>query len=306
MKYPTRLRFASVPIACAIFAMGVAIAATRADTSAARYRDDSNGQDWPGYGRTFGQQHYSPLTQIDQKSIHRLGLAWSLELGPENSATQPIAVDGVLYFAIGLSVVHAVDARSGKLLWRYDPEVASKAGRALRIGWGVRGIAWWKGRIYSGSQDGRLIALDARTGKPAWSVQAVESDSGYCNGAPHAFDDKVIIGCTTPRGVVTAYAARIGKQIWRFYTVPGNPADGFENETMEKAAATWAGEWWRSGGGGSVWNAISYDAETSTVYVGSGSGRPWNRRERSADQGDNLFLASIVELDGRTGRYKWH
>jgi quinohemoprotein ethanol dehydrogenase len=293
---------------------GAAMAAPMAPTSGdsrAQYLDNSDGRDWPGYGRTYGQQHYSPLAQIKRSTVRHLGLAWSMDLGPENSATQPIAVNGVLYFATGLSVVQAVDAASGKPLWRYDPEAAEKAGLNLRLGWGVRGIAWWNGKIYTGTQDGRLIAIDAKSGKPVWSEQTFDSDyPAHINGAPRVFKGKVIIGYASTtgatRGYVTTYDAETGKQLWRFYTVPGNPANGFENEAMEMAAKTWAGQWWKFGGGGDAWNAIAYDAETDTVYIGTGSGYPWNRRVRSADHGDNLFVASIVALDGNTGAYKWH
>lgn len=279
--------------------------------SKARYLDGNDGRDWPGYGRSFGQQHYSPLEEIDETSINRLGLAWSMDLGPENSATQPIVVDGVLYFATGLSVVHAVDAVSGELRWRYDPGTAEKSGFNLRFGWGVRGIAWWDGRIYTGTQDGRLIAIDAKTGKLAWSVQTFDSDyPAHINGAPRVFDGRVIVGYASAvgptRGYVTSYDARTGKQLWRFFTVPGNPTNGFENEAMEIAAQTWAGKWWTFGGGGDVWNAIAYDPDADTVFIGTGSGYPWNHRVRSAGLGDNLFVSSIVALEGATGKYKWH
>jgi quinohemoprotein ethanol dehydrogenase len=278
---------------------------------AAQYLDAGGGSDWPGYGRTFGQQHYSPLAQLNETNVSRLGLLWSRDLGPENSVTEPIAVDGVLYFATGLSVIQAVDASSGKLLWRYDPKSAEKAGLNLRLGWGVRGIAWWNRKIYVGTADGRLIAVDARNGKPVWSVQTFEKDyPARINGAPHVYDGKVIIGYagTTgkTRGFVTTYDAETGKRLWRFYTAPGNPADGFENKAMAMASKTWSDQWWKFGGGGDVWNAIAYDPETDTIYIGTGSGYPWNRRARSADQGDNLFIASIVALDGKSGAYRWH
>jgi quinohemoprotein ethanol dehydrogenase len=281
------------------------------DSSRARYLDGSNGRDWPGYGRTFGEQHYSPLSQIDEANVGRLGLAWSMDLGPENSVTQPIAVDGVVYFATGYSVVHAVDASSGKLLWVYDPHAAQAAGINLRLAWGSRGIAWWNGKIYTGTQDGRLIAIEAKTGRPAWSVQTFDKNSARAiTGAPRVFDGKVVIGHSGDevkvRGYVTTYDAETGKELWRFYAIPGNPADGFENKVMEMAAKTWAGEWWKYGGGGAVWNSIAYDPDTQTIYFGTGNGAPFNRRVRSADQGDNLFASSIIAVDANTGAYKWH
>ena len=285
-----------------------------ADKSAARLSDKSDGSDWAGYGRTFGQQHYSPLDDVNQTNVGSLGLAWSMDLPLGNTAIQPIAVDGVLYFARGLSIVHAVDAITGKELWQYDPKPGEKAGLNLRFGWGVRGIAWWDGKIYTGTQDGRLIALDAKSGKEVWSVQTFPSDyPAYISGAPRAYDGKVIVGfgSTTgaARGYVTSYDAATGKQLWRFWTVPGQP--GVDNdETTKLATKTWAGKWWEKGGGGVVWNAIAYDAESDTVFIGTGSGYPWNRKVRSADahgeRGDNLFVCSIVALGGKTGAYKWH
>lgn len=286
-----------------------------ANDSAALYLDGNDGANWPGYGRTFGQQHYSPLDAIDLGNVRTLGLAWSLDLPSANSATQPIAVDGTLYFATGLSVIHAVDVVTGKELWRFDPGAAEQAGLNLRLGWGVRGISWWNGKIYTGTQDGRLIAVDAKTGKQVWSAQTFARDyPAHINGAPRVFAGKVVVGYASTtgatRGYVTAYDAETGKQLWRFYVTPGDPAKGFENPAMAMAARTWAGEWWRFGGGADVWNAIAYDPETDTVFIGTGSGYPWNRRVRSADaageRGDNLFVSSIVALGGKDGAYKWH
>jgi quinohemoprotein ethanol dehydrogenase len=270
-----------------------------------------NGRDWPGYGRTGDQQHFSPLAQINQDNVGRLGLAWSADLGLGNSATEPIAVNGVIYFATGLSVVHAMDASSGELLWRYDPQAAERAGKNLRFAWGTRGIAWWNGKIYTGTTDGRLLAIDAAGGTPVWSATVFDRTfPGRINGAPRICDGKVIIGFAgttgAVRGFAAAYDAETGKELWRFYTVPGNPALGFESEAMEMAAKTWAGEWWRFGGGGSVWNAISCDTGTGTVFLGTGSGYPWNRRIRSNDEGDNLFISSIVAVDADSGAYRWH
>ncbi len=278
----------------------------------AQLQDGSDGDDWPAYGRTFGEQHYSPLTQINARTVGGLGLAWSIDLPPGNSVSQPLEVGGVLYYTTGYSQVHAVDAATGRPCWTYDAKSPEVAGRKLRLAWGSRGIAWWKGKIYTGTQDGRLIALDAATGRPVWSVMTVGADDGrYITGAPRVFAGKVIIGhggadVASIRGYVTTYDAETGKQLWRFYTVPGNPADGFENDALRMAADTWSGRWWTFGGGGTVWNAITYDPATDTIFLGTGNGAPWNRKIRSEGKGDNLFLCSIVAVDATTGAYKWH
>jgi quinohemoprotein ethanol dehydrogenase len=282
------------------------------DTSTPRLLDSSSGGDWAGYGRTFGEQHFSPLTQINDSNVGGLKLSWLIELPAGTSVSQPIAVDGVLYFVHGQAVVNAVDAATGRALWQYDPKVTEVARHKLRYAWGSRGLAWWKGKIYVGTMDGRLIALDGRTGEQVWSVMTVDRDDhNYITGAPRVFDGKVIIGfggadVGYARGYVTTYDAETGKQLWRWYTVPGNPAGRFENKAMEMAAKTWSGEWWKFGGGGTVWNAMSYDPETGTVIIGTGNGTPWNHKARSAGKGENLFLASIVALDAKTGGYKWH
>ncbi len=270
------------------------------------------GDNWPGFGGQADEQHFSPLDEITDKTIDRLGLVWSVDIESGNAATVPIAVDGVVYYASGYSVVHAVDAVSGKILWVYDPEVLKVAGHKMRQGWGSRGISYSEGMIFTGTADGRLIAVDARTGKPAWIAQTVSPDDGrYITGAPRVIGDNVIVGnggadSSSTRGYVTAYDKHTGKQAWRFFIVPGNPKDGFEDATQAMAAKTWAGEWWKYGGGGHAWNAFAYDPETDTVFIGTGNGAPWNHRIRSAGKGDNLFLCSIVALDAKTGAYKWH
>ena len=308
------IRFLPLPLligACAQALTGSARPAANSVDNA-RLADGSGGDDWAAFGRTYGEQHFSPLAEINDGNVTNLGLAWSFDLPSGNSVTGPIAVDGVIYFASGYSIVHAIDAVSGKLKWSYDPKAPEAAGRKLRQGWGSRGIAWWNGKLFTGTHDGRLIAIDARTGKPVWSAMTVGADDvRFISGPPRAFDGKIIIGhgggdVGSIRGYVTAYDAETGKQLWRFHTVPGNPADGFENEAMAMAAKTWAGDWWKYGGGGTVWNAITYDAESDTIYLGTGNGSPWNHRVRSAGQGDNLFLSSIVALDAKTGAYKWH
>ena len=306
------LTLATISVLCA---HGAAAAPTERDP-AAQLLDTSDGADWPAYGRTYGEQHFSPLGEINRYNIGRLRLAWYLDLGVGNSTTAPIAVDGVIYFARAYSIVTAVDAVSGKFLWTYDPRVIERAGRIVRNTWGSRGIAWWNGKVYTGTADGRLIAIDARTGREVWSANTFQAGDGrYITGAPRVFAGKVVIGhggadFAAVRGYVTTYDAETGKQLWRFYFVPGDPSKGPDgaasDSVMPMAAKTWAGEWWRHGGGGTAWNAMAYDAEHDTLLVGTGNGAPWNRRVRSADQGDNLFLCSIVALDAATGAYKWH
>jgi quinohemoprotein ethanol dehydrogenase len=272
----------------------------------------ADGHNWAAYGRTFDETHFSPLAEINRETVPRLNLAWTLDLDVTNNQSTPLAVEGVIYVASGYSIVHAVDAKTGKLLWRYDPEVAKLAGAKLRSGWGVRGLAFWKGRLYFGTHDGRLVALDAKTGHPVWSVQTLDpADGSFISGPPRVFNDKVVIGFGGAdfgalRGYVTAYDTNTGKQLWRWWTVPGDPAKGFENPAMEMAAKTWTGEWWKYGGGGAVWNAMTYDPEYNRLYLGTGNGSPWNWKIRSPQGGDNLFLGSVVALNADTGEYVWH
>ena len=269
---------------------------------------------WLAYGRNFSEQRFSPLDQINADNVGKLGLQWSLALPTDRSLiSTPIVVDGVMYFTGSYSKARAVDARTGALLWEYDPETLKHAGERARIMWdSSRGLAYYKGKVVIATADGRLIALDAKNGKELWTTQTFDPKLPlYISGHPKAFRDLVIVGNGGSengggRGFVTAYHIDTGKQAWRFYVVPGNPADGFENEAMEMAAKTWSGNWWEKGGGGQVWNGISYDPEFDQILIGTGNGAPWNQRVRSPDGGDNLFLCSIVALDAKTGKYKWH
>ena len=276
--------------------------------------DEIQGEDWRSFGRTYSEQRFSPLGQVNKSNIHNLAVDWFIELPNDRGlVSTPLVVDGIMYFIGSMNIVRAVDATSGRLLWEYDPLVRECADRRLRVGWDhSRGIAFWKGKVYVATWDGRLNAVDAATGRELWSTMTVDPDVAfYITGAPKVFKNKVLIGNggtenLAARGYVTAYDADTGEQVWRFFIVPGNPDHGFENEAMSMAAETWTGEWWQFGGGGNAWHGFTYDPDLDAVYIGTGNGSPWNRKIRSPTGGDNLFLCSIVALDPETGEYRWH
>jgi len=269
--------------------------------------------DWPSYGLDYREQRFSTLDEINVDSVATLGLAWSFEtdyIGGMEAT--PVVVDGVMYVTGTWSVVYALDAGTGALLWKYDPQVPKAWGKMACCDVVNRGVAVYQGKVFVGSLDARLIALDAATGNKLWEVQT--ADTGKfpytITGAPRAAKGKVFIGNGGAefgvRGFVSAYDVDTGALVWRFYTVPGNPADGFEDDTMAMAAKTWTGEWWKYGGGGTVWDSIVYDQELDQLYIGVGNGSPWDRKVRSPRGGDNLFLSSIVALNPDTGQYLWH
>lgn len=269
---------------------------------------------WLSFGRTYEEQRHSPLTQINRESISDLGLAWYKDMGTNRAQeATPIVVDGIMFFTSSWSRVYAIDAKSGEELWMFDPEVPGEVARKACCDVVNRGVAVYKGRVYVGSLDGRLIALDAATGKEVWEVDTIIDRTRFytVTGAPRVANGKVFIGNGGAefgvRGYVTAYDAETGEQMWRFYTVPGDPSLPFEHPEMEVAAKTWkGGNWWEFGGGGTVWNSIVYDPDFNNLYIGVGNGSPWTRIIRSPGGGDNLFLSSIVALDADTGKMKWY
>jgi quinohemoprotein ethanol dehydrogenase len=291
-------------------------AATRdlAEIGDTEIADEGRTEDWLAYGRTHSEQRFSPLTDINRSTIARLGVDWYMDLPNDvGLVSTPLVIDGILYFTGTMNVIRAVDATTGELIWEYDPDVAGHIGHDRQVGWAHnRGISFSKGKIFAATWDGRLVALNARSGKLVWSTRTFDADKPlYITGAPKAFKDKVLIGnggteVGRSRGFVTAFDAETGAEAWKFYIVPGNPADGFENDAMAMAAETWTGKWWEHGGGGNAWHGITYDPELDAVYIGTGNGAPWNRRIRSPGGGDNLFLSSIVALDADTGEYRWH
>lgn len=268
--------------------------------------------DWPNYGRDGKEQHFSPLEQISLDNIDRLSLAWSYEVEPGYSATAPIEADGKLFVTTGHSHIRAFDAATGEELWEYDSRTREIAQSPVHFSWGSKGIAYYKGRIFLATTDGRVIALDANTGKPAWEEREFALDEmRNITGPPRVFDGKVIIGhggadISPIRGYVTAYDAMSGKRLWRFYTVPGDPTQPAGTKAEEVMRPTWKGDWYGKGGGGTAWNSFSYDAELGLIYIGVGNGYPYNQDLRSPGGGDNLFLASIVAVHADTGEYAWH
>ncbi len=269
---------------------------------------------WLSYGRSQNETRYSPLTQIDTSNVSRLGLAWSYVLGAggSNQEGTPLVWNNTLYGITNWSVVYALDARSGKELWRWDPEVNQAAVRP-KICCGIvnRGLALYKGMIIAPAIDGRLFALDALTGKPVWETRVAYPQDFYTvTMAPRIANGKVIVGASggdrTTRGFFDAYDAATGHRAWRFYTVPGDPSKPYENDAMRAAAKTWGGDFYTKGGGGAVWDGIAYDPETNLVYVGTGNAQPWVQKFRGAQNVDNLYTCSILAVDLATGQLKWH
>ena len=299
-------------LSCQAPAPGSGAGPAAVDASRLQAADAEPGS-WMAHARTYDEQRFSPLDQIDTETVGRLGLHWSFDLETERGIeATSIVVDGVMYTTSAWSIVHALDARTGRPLWRFDPKVAKDKSRHACCDVVNRGVAVWEGQVFVGALDGRLIALDAATGAVNWEVATVDPSLPYTStGAPRIVRGKVLIGNGGAefgvRGFLSAYDAKTGEQLWRFYTVPGNPADGFENDTMRMAARTWNGTWWElGGGGGTVWDSMAYDPELDLLYVGVGNGTPWNQQIRSPGGGDNLFLSSIVALRPDTGEYVWH
>jgi quinohemoprotein ethanol dehydrogenase len=284
-----------------------------ADVDETRIVDaDKEPQNWLSVGRNYAEDRFSPLASINEQNVGRLGLAWFVDLDTKiGSETTPLVVDGVMYTVGAWNVIIALDARSGRELWRYDPKPRRDWLRYMCCGPASRGLAVWKGKVIAATIDGRLFAVDAQTGAPVWDVRTTDANQPYSiTGAPRVVGGKVIIGNAGGefgvRGYVSAYDADSGRLVWRFYTVPGDPAKGFESKAMEMAAKTWHGEWWKSGGGGPAWDAFSYDPDLHLLYIGTGNGNAWSRDLRSPGGGDNLFLCSIVAVRADTGEYVWH
>ncbi len=273
-----------------------------------------SGSEWLTYGLTQGETRYSTLNQINTTNVSRLGLAWSYDVGRGGGGQEatPLVSNGTLYSITNWSIVFAVDARTGREKWRWDPEVnQDKTRPQVCCGVVQRGIALYQNLVIAPVIDGRLIALDAQTGKPVWESRVAYSQDGYTiTMAPRIAKGKVIIGVAGSelpiRGYFDAYDARTGKFAWRFYTVPGDPSKPFENPALKKAAETWSGDWWKLGGGGSVWDGMAYDPDADLLYVGTGNGGPWPEELRKSKGKDNLYVCSILAIKPDTGELKWY
>ncbi len=276
--------------------------------------DAANSGEWMSYGRDYAEQRFSPLKSINTATVNRLGLSWYADFDTHRGQeSTPVIVDGVIYVTTAWSKIYAYEANTGKQLWQFDPKVPGE--------WAVnaccdvvnRGVAAWNGKVYVGTIDGRLIAVDAATGKSVWDVYTIERGKPYAiTGAPRVVNGLVFIGNGgaefLSRGYLSAYDAETGKRVWRWYTVPGNPHEPYENAQMEMAAKTWtAGSLTKTGGGGTPWDALTYDSSTGLLLVGTGNGGPWPSQIRDPDgKGNQLFLSSIVALRAQTGEYVWH
>jgi len=271
----------------------------------------SPADEWLSYGHDYGEQRFSPLTAINAGNVAGLGLVWSADLDTaRGQEATPLMHDGVLYISTAWSKVQAYDATSGRLLWAYDPHVPRETLVRACCDAVNRGVALYGNKVYVGTLDGRLVALNAHTGKLAWSVLAVPNQHDYTiTGAPRVVKGRVLIGEGgaeyRARGYLAAFDAQTGKLVWKFHTVPGDPAKGYENKAMSAAAKTWAGKWWTMGGGGTVWDSITYDPKTNLILFGTGNAEPWNPAPMGR-KGDNLYTSSVVAVNADTGAYVWH
>ncbi len=324
---PARLARASIAITLGLaISAGSALAQTKgspehikavtsAVDSASIKANTATSNDWPTIGLDYGETRFSKLNQINTDNVKKLGLVWSYSLESSRGVeATPVVVDGIMYQTASWSVVHAIDARTGKKIWSFDPGVDREKGYKGCCDVVNRGVAVYKGKVFVASYDGRLIALDAATGAKVWEKDTlIDHEHSYTiTGAPRAFNGKVVIGQGGAeygtRGYITAYDTETGNQVWRWFTVPGDPSKPFEDASMEAAAKTWdpAGKYWLNGGGGTPWDTITYDPDLNLVYIGTGNGSPWNRDIRSPSGGDNLYLAALVALNADTGKYAWH
>jgi quinohemoprotein ethanol dehydrogenase len=311
-------RYVALPLTFCLLATSAAAHAQRSPSPDDAMLARGNPGEWLTHGGNYAETRFSPLNQITRENVGRLGLAWSYDVPRSQGQLEatPLIHDGVMYATGTWSIVFALNARTGEEMWQWDPGIV-RGGRAaggptICCGPVNRGVALFQGKVFAGLLDGRLVALDAESGEIVWTAQTTPLGGEFSiTGAPRIVGGKVIIGNGGAeyhgvRGYLSAYDPDTGELIWRTYTVPGNPELGFESPAMERAAETWAGEWWIAGGGGTVWDSFAYDPEANLLYAGVGNGSPWSREHRSAGVGDNLYLASILALNPDNGEIVWH
>jgi len=269
--------------------------------------------EWLSYGRDYGEQRFSTLTAINDGNVSQLGLAWSADLDTaRGQEATPLMHDGVLYTTTAWSMVKAYDAKTGALKWSYDPQVPREKLVEVCCDAVNRGVALYGNKVYVGTLDGHLVALDAKTGKVAWKKLTIPEGSHMAiTGAPRIVKGRVLIGSAGAeyftRGYLAAFDAETGDELWRFYTVPGDPSKPQDGKHLEAAVKTWSGDFWKRGGGGTVWDSITYDPKTDLVFFGTANAEPWNPAYRNTDgAGDSLYTASIVAIKPDTGEYVWH
>ena len=320
-NHKNSIRIASIIFCIACCPFSLLVLASDFDITQQRVIESTDQPDqWLVHGRTYSEQRYSPLNQINTETVKNLGIAWIFETDTNRGhEATPIVVDDIMFSTSAWSIVYANNAKTGEMIWKYDPKVPKEKAYFVCCDVVNRGVAVWQGKVFLGTIDGRLIALDAKTGEMIWEKMTVNPSQAYSiTGAPRVVKNNVVIGNGGAefgvRGYVSAYDADTGELVWRFYTVPGNPEDDLEegenqkNESIMKlAASTWGGSNWLDfGGGGTVWDSMAYDPELDLLYIGTGNGGPWEQSRRSPDGGDNLFLSSIIALKPDTGEYVWH
>jgi quinohemoprotein ethanol dehydrogenase len=301
-------------LAIPLLSLILVISCSKSDSYSSRALNaDSENESWLLHGRTYDESRFSPLNDINDSNVKELGLSWSFETGTNRGhETTPIVVDGMMFITAPWSVVFALDAKTGKEIWSYDPKADKAWARNACCDVVNRGVAVWGDSVVFATIDGRLISLDKESGEVIWDVLTIDKTKPYTiTGAPRIIDGKIIIGNGGGefgvRGYISAYDIQDGSMLWRFFTVPGNPDEPFESPALAKAAETWSGgKWWEIGGGGTVWDSMAYDPELNLLYIGTGNGSPWNRYVRSPGGGDNLYLSSIVAINPENGEYVWH
>ena len=294
----------------ALFALGSCSSQPKTLDDAALRSADQDSANWLMYGRTYDDHRFSPLNQINEQTVGKLGLAWSKELSTTRGLeASPLVEDGVIYTTGAWSVVYAIDAKTGEQRWTYDPKVTRERAYFICCDVVNRGVALYKGKVYVGTLDGRLIALDEHTGMPVWTATVADSAKPYSiTSAPRIAKGMVVIGDAGSeygvRGYVSAFDAETGKLAWRSYTVPGDPSKGFESKAMEAAAKTWNGDWWTVGGGGTPWEGVAYDPALDLLYFGTANPTAWYRSIRG--KGDSLYTASIIAVHASNGEMAWY